>query len=330
MHYHHGLIFGKFMPVHAGHLALIEVAARQCERLTVSMTVTPDDPIPPDLRFGWLRSLLAERRTGTGTALEVVMEANDFHDPSLPLWEATKRWAAFIRRRFPTVDVFFCSEAYGEPLSHHLGLPCVWFDRERKHVPVSATQIRQNPFLYWAYIPAVVRPYFVKRICLYGPESVGKTTTGRQLAHYYQTEFVHEVARDLVFDSQFTADDIIRIGHAQTQAVLEATQRANKLLICDTDVITTQLYSQIYLNTIPPVLYDLEKQVQYDLYALLDIDVPWVADGLRDLGHRRQEIFTRFKTALDSRSIPYVRVSGDWPTRWAILTKAIDDLMGTF
>lgn len=167
----------------------------------------------------------------------------------------------------------------------------------------------------------------MKLICLYGPESVGKTTTGLQLAAHYQTQFVQEVARDMVFDNQFTVFDIIRIGHAQTNAVLEAAKTANKLLICDTDLITTQLYSQLYLNEVPLILYELEKQVHYDLYVLLDIDVPWVADGLRDLGHRRQEMFDLFKAALDDRQIPYVRVCGDWPTRWQTILEAIEETM---
>ncbi len=167
----------------------------------------------------------------------------------------------------------------------------------------------------------------IKRICLYGPESVGKTTLGRQLAAYYQTGFVHEVARDMLVTNDFSVADIIRIGQAQTDAVLGATQMANRLLICDTDVITTQIYAEVYLGQIPPVLYDLEKQVPYNLYLLLDIDVPWVADGLRDLGHRRTELFARFKTALDSRGIAYVRVSGDWAARWATVVEAIDALL---
>lgn len=164
----------------------------------------------------------------------------------------------------------------------------------------------------------------MKLICLYGPESVGKTTTGLQLAAHYHTQFVQEVARDMVVDNDFTVEDIINIGQAQTHAVLEAAKTANKLLICDTDLITTQLYAQIYLNEVPPILYELEKQVHYDLYFLLDIDVPWVSDGLRDLGHRRQEIFDLFKAALDDRQIPYVRVSGDWPTRWQTITNEIE------
>jgi HTH-type transcriptional regulator, transcriptional repressor of NAD biosynthesis genes len=318
----HGLVFGKFMPVHTGHLALIDFAVQRCDRLTVSVSYTPDDPIQPDLRLGWLRTLLADRPT-----IDIVAEADDFHDPALPIYEATRHWAAFIRRRFPTVTAFFCSEDYGDPLSHHLGLLCIYFDKARKIVPVSATQIRAQPARYWDFIPEIVRPYFVKKVCLYGPESVGKTTMGQQLAEHYQTAFVHEVARDLLTDNEFSLADIERIGHAQTEAVLRATQTANRLLICDTDVITTALYSEIYLNTVPPVLADLEKQVLYDRYFLLNVDVPWVSDGLRDLGHRRAEMYVRFRDALDRRGIAWVDVSGDWAQRWAIVTAEIDRIL---
>ncbi|GAB3257874.1 hypothetical protein GCM10027347_20770 [Larkinella harenae] len=167
----------------------------------------------------------------------------------------------------------------------------------------------------------------VKLICLYGPESVGKTTLTEQLAAHYQTDFVHEIARDLITTNDLTLDDYVRIGHAQTEAVLNAVPTANRLLICDTDVVTTALYSEIYLNAVPPVLADLEKAVPYDLYFLLNIDVPWVADGLRDLGHRRQEIYQRFKTALDERNIPYKVISGTWADRWATVTAEIDRLL---
>ena len=316
-----GLIFGKFMPVHHGHIALIEFAAAQCDHLIVSMNCTPTDPIDPERRMEWLRALFGHRNT-----IELVSVLDDFSDDDLPLWEATRLWSDFIKRRFPDIDGFFCSEAYGEPLSQHLGVPCIWFDPERQQVPVSATQIRQYPARYWDYIPEVVRPFFVKKICLYGSESVGKTTLAEQLAAHYQTVFVQEVARDLITSNDLTLDDYVTIGHAQTQAVLDATQKANKLLICDTDLITTELYADHYLQEVPPVLYELEKQIIYDRYFLLNIDVPWVADGLRDLGHRREEMYQRFKAALAERNIDYIDVSGDWAARWAIVTGEIDRL----
>lgn len=45
------LVIGKFMPIHNGHIALIEFAATQADEVIVSMSYTPNDPIDPDLRF---------------------------------------------------------------------------------------------------------------------------------------------------------------------------------------------------------------------------------------------------------------------------------------
>ena len=164
-------------------------------------------------------------------------------------------------------------------------------------------------------------------ICLYGPESVGKTTLARQLAEHYQTIFVPEVARDLITSNDLTPDDYVRIGEAQTAAVKNAIPLANKLVICDTDLITTELYAEIYLDEVPPVLYELEQEITYDRHFLLNVDVPWIADGLRDLGHRRQEIYRMFEEALIGRGINYVDVSGSWEERRTIVTGEIDRLL---
>ncbi len=314
-----GLVFGKFLPLHKGHLALIDFALGQCEKVIVSMSFTPQDPISPDIRFAWLQQIFGEN-----PRVELALEPDDFHNPALPLFEATALWAVFIKKRFPNIKAFFCSENYGQPLAQHLGIPCVLFDINREKFPISATQIRQKPFKYWAFIPTVVRPFFVKKVCLFGPESVGKSTLSRQLATFYDTQFVHEVARDVVTSNDFDINDIIKIGHAQQQAIHHKTLIANKLLFCDTDLITTQIYSEYYLQQIPPVLYDLEKACNFDQYFLLNIDVPWVADGLRDLGHKRQEMYQIFKQALLNRNINFIDVSGDWQTRQNIVKATID------
>lgn len=167
----------------------------------------------------------------------------------------------------------------------------------------------------------------LKRICLYGPESVGKTTLARQLAAHYQTVFVPEVARDLITSNELSPADYERIGYAQNAAIRAAESAASRVLICDTDVITTILYAEIYLGEAPALLFELEKEVLFDRYFLLDIDVPWVADGLRDLGHQRQEIYDRFRQALDTRGIDWVPVRGDWAERFQIVTAAIDELL---
>lgn len=168
-----------------------------------------------------------------------------------------------------------------------------------------------------------------KIVCLYGSESTGKSFMAKKLAEKYHTEFVPEVARELLTSNEFTEDDIIKIGYAQIDRINLKLKTANKILFCDTDTITTQLYSQHYLKVVPPVLHELEKQIQYDHYFLFDVDVPWVADGLRDLGAKRKEMFEFFKAALDQRNISYTLVQGDWTTRERTITDFIDSLLNS-
>ena len=166
------------------------------------------------------------------------------------------------------------------------------------------------------------------KICLYGPESVGKTTLARQLAEHYQTVFVPEVARDLITSNNLTTDDYARIAVAQAEAVRRAEPLANRVLICDTDLLTTQLYATIYGVPHPPILAHLAAQERFDAYFLLNTDVPWVADGLRDLGHRRAELFDLFEQALRRRGVAYTLVSGaSYDLRRALVIKKIDALL---
>jgi HTH-type transcriptional regulator, transcriptional repressor of NAD biosynthesis genes len=167
----------------------------------------------------------------------------------------------------------------------------------------------------------------VKMVCFYGPESTGKSVMAAHMAQKYQTEFVPEVARELIVTNDFTTGDIVKIGKAQDERIREKLRSANKVLFCDTDAITTQLYSQHYLNEVPAILYELERKVTYDLYFLFHIDVPWVEDGLRDLGHMRVQMFEVFKKALEQRNIPYILVSGDWTQRERVITDAVDRLL---
>lgn len=168
----------------------------------------------------------------------------------------------------------------------------------------------------------------IKKICFYGPESTGKSVMAKKMAEIYKTEFVPEVARELITSNIFKREDIINIGRAQTERIFLKARKANKFLFCDTDLITTQIYSRHYLKVVPPVLYELEKMVEYDQYFLFDIDVPWVSDGLRDLGEsqKRKEVFAIFKSELERRNIPYMLVSGDWDEREKIIVKALNNL----
>ena len=310
------------MPIHNGHLALINFASAHCDELIVSMSFTTSDLIPPMLRFSWIKEIFLSQHR-----IRPVMIADDFDDESLALRERTKKWSDHIKKFYPPIDIVFSSEIYGEPFAFHLHATHYPFDPERKAVPVSATLIRENPFKYWEFIPLAVRPYFVKKICFYGPESTGKTVLVEKLSKIYQTDFVPEVARELISSNDFTTEDIIKIGHAQLARIEQKIKTANKVLLCDTDVITTQLYSRHYLGSIPEVLYEIERKTHYDLYFLMDIDVPWVADGLRDLGHERQKMLAKFRKELTVRNLPFILVQGNYEQREDTVIREINRLL---
>ena len=314
-----GLVIGRFMPLHKGHVALVHFAAAQCDELIVSMTHTPGDRIPGPLRFEWLEK---EFQSLQNVKLEISPE--DFDDESIPLIDRIPGWSAFLKRRFPPFHVIFSSEEYGVQLAEDLGISHISFDPSRKKFPVSSKLILDQPFQYWDFIAAPARGYFVKKICLYGPESTGKSTMAKRLADVYHTEFVPEVSREIVTSNDFTLEDIIRIGEAQTERVIEKCASANKLLFCDTDLVTTQIYCRHYLKEVPQILFELERKVAYDLYFLFDVDVPWVADGLRDLSEKRPEMFNVFKEELEKRKIKYELLKGSYPERESQLIKRID------
>jgi len=317
-----GLVIGKFLPVHKGHLGLISFAARQCDELIVSLSDAPNDPIDARLRLGWLKKL-----TAFWPNVRVESIKDDFDREDLSIGARTTIWAAIINKTYGQIDKVFSSEAYGDSFAHNLGAISVEFDRARKMFPVSGTAIRKEPFNYWEFIPDEVRPYFVKRVCFYGPESTGKSSTAIRMAQRYNTVSVPEVAREMLTSNNFSVDDIIAIGQAQTARVHELSKVANKILFCDTDLIVTQIYSQHYLHAVPEILYHLEKQVTYDKYFFFDIDVPWIADGLRDLGNQREEMKEIFSNELRKRNINYTLVNGSIEERDQIIIKEIDNIL---
>jgi HTH-type transcriptional repressor of NAD biosynthesis genes len=317
-----GLVIGKFMPLHHGHIALIEFAAAHCDELIVSISYNSTDVISGELRLSWIKETFKDQRN-----IKAFSIIDDFDHEDLPLTERTQIWAERMQQVYPPIDMVFSSEEYGVSFAAALKAEHKSFDPERKLFPVSGTRIRENPFAHWKYIPKEVRPFFVKKICLYGPESTGKSVMAKQLANYYQTEFVPEVAREIVSSNEFTIDDIIKIGQAQTQRVLDKTKTANKILFCDTDLITTKIYCRHYLGEVPPILYELEKQISYNQYFLFDIDVPWVEDGLRDLGTQRQEMYNVFKNELLKREIPFIEVRGDFNQREKIVKEYVDSIL---
>ena len=321
-----GLIIGKFMPVHRGHIRLVEFGARHCDQLIVAVCSRPNEPIDGKLRYGWMKELFADNKN-----IKVVWVRKDLPQDKKPSRRASKIWSSYLKNRFGKVDIIFSSEIYGDYLAEYMEIVHGQFDLERKNVPVSATDIRNDPFGCWNYIPRTVRPYFVKKICIYGSESTGKSTLARELAKNYGTVWVPEFAREHIEkqNNKFSYKDMEKIGRGQLALEKMMIKKANRLLFCDTDSITTAIYSKHYFGKVPSLVKKLADKNRFDLYLFTKIDIPWVSDPLRDLGKERKEFEEIFQEELVKRKIPFVIVRGKYKNRLKSAIRAVENFLET-
>jgi len=172
------------------------------------------------------------------------------------------------------------------------------------------------------------------KVVLYGPESTGKTTLAEQLARHYNSVWVPEFARSYLQDKwnneRKTCEpkDLLPIAEGQIQQENYLSQKTDTVLICDTDLLETKVYSEVYYSeTCDPLITEYAIKNSYDLYFLTYIDTPWEADDLRDKPDERKQMFLAFKKALDKYEKPYVILKGDKKTRLEIAVGQIDKLL---
>jgi len=173
----------------------------------------------------------------------------------------------------------------------------------------------------------------VIKIAMYGPESTGKTTLASQLADEFNTIWIPEFARDYLQKKWYTKqeicsqEDLIPIAIGQTQLENEALKKANKILFCDTNLLVTKVFSDIYYSNCDAILERAAKKHKYDLIFLTDVDVPWEADDLRDKPNDRKTTFEIFEKALIDFKKPYIKLSGTKEDRFEKATKIISDFL---
>ncbi len=152
----------------------------------------------------------------------------------------------------------------------------------------------------------------IKKIAIIGPESTGKSTLARELAHNYNTCWVKEFSREF-FEKRaysYEIDDLITIAKGQILNEENACKSANELLFCDTDIITIKVWSEIVFNKVPEWINQKVKSHTYPLYLLCNIDVDWEPDKLRNNYHNRQYIYRLFVEELNKHSLNYKVING--------------------
>ncbi len=174
----------------------------------------------------------------------------------------------------------------------------------------------------------------IVKVVLFGPESSGKTTLSKLLARHYNTVWVPEYAREYLQNrwnnerKTCEISDMLPIAEGQMKLENELAIKADKILICDTDLLETKVYSEeFYDGSVDPGLEKAAVQNTYDLYLLTYIDTPWKKDDLRDRPEQRLEMFQAFENALKKYHRPYILLKGGKRNRLEIAIREIDKIL---
>lgn len=213
------------MPPHAGHQYLIEFARAFEPRLTVFLCSLSSEEIPGSVRFEWMRELFP--------AVEVVHITEEIPDAARTNEGAERIWAESLRERMDHDPAYvFASEEYGVALADALGARFVPVDPQRSTFPISAGEIRRDPFAHWDFIPAPVRPYFARRVVIAGDagSSDARTRLARELAAEFHTVFATDYSTYLSGtgfkgSSISGSGDIARAQQASEAALLRVANR---------------------------------------------------------------------------------------------------------
>ena len=305
-----GLTLGKFAPLHQGHQYLIEQARTQVDHLIVIIYACDELPLVSlDERVEWLTTLYPDVE---------VLPAPDGPKETGYTPEIMRAQEAYILKLLAGCKVthFFSSEPYGEHVSQALGARDVRVDMPRQHIPISATRIRQSWDLAQQYLHPVVYQSLVQKIVLLGAPSAGKTTLAMTLAQALKTEWVAEYGRTYweqhQIDRRLSPEDLLLIAQTQLKWEDEASLKAQRYLICDTNAFTTWHFANYYHGSALPELSHLAEQCwqRYAQVWVCDIDFPY-ADTWDRSGETNQREFQAFiLNYLQEQQIPYQLVSG--------------------
>lgn len=179
------------------------------------------------------------------------------------------------------------------------------------------------PIKFRAMIATPSTSESVKKVAVIGPECTGKTDLSKFLASHFKTEWVPEYARGFInkLNRPYDQSDLTKIAHGQVRMEEEWGQNANKILVCDTNLIVIKVWSEHKFGTCDPEILKMIDQRQYHLLLLTYIDVPWENDPQREHPDKREHFWNIYKQEAEKSKVPFIEISGD---REARRKKAID------
>jgi NadR type nicotinamide-nucleotide adenylyltransferase len=278
--------------------------------------------IPLDVRAGWIRSLYPDVRVIEAwdgpTAVGDTHEIRTMHESYI-------RDVLGIRK----VTAFYSSEFYGKHMSHALEAENRIVDEERQAVPVSASQIRENPYACRKYLHPLVYRDLVTNVVFLGAPSTGKTTLAECLAKEYGTVWMPEYGREYweqhQKDRRLSPEQLVDIARIHLQKENEMLSEADRYLFTDTNALTTAVFSRQYHCFVHQDLERLAKEAEtrYDLVFLCGTDIPYDNTWDRSGEGSRETFQKRIISDLRIRRVPFIPLSGTLEERIALVRRVL-------
>lgn len=322
-----GFVFGKFYPLHLGHLAMIQFAKCHCKELIVLVCCSNKEIISSTIRGNWLREELQDCQSIR--IIEYSYDESLLPNTSVSNKDVSRMWAAEFQSLLPDVDLLVTSEIYGDYVAGFMNIQHKIFDADRSRQTISASLIREDLIGFWDYLPDSVKRYFQKTIIISGTESTGKTTLAKNLTDLMPAVLVEEVGRELIKDSnKFTEADLYKVASAHAGAISDAKKQLNPLVIIDTDVYITQSYADFTLGKPLALSNHIYQLNQPDLRLYLDASVPHIQDGGRLSESDRNQLDHHHRKTLKKYNQDYCEVTGkDWEKRSAVAEYWVEKLV---
>ena len=286
--YNKALVIGKFLPLHKGHLALIDFAATQAETISVCVTGHDGEVISCTKRARWI--IESYMQNSSIRVCNLSYDPSKLNESSVSDIQSSEEWAEYLKaelENFSEIDVIIGSEMYVKYMADYLGISYIIYDEKREDMPISATDIKGDIIRYWDYLSPAAKRSYVQHICICGSESTGKSTVCKRLEEEYGfVTMIPEIGRCLVGKSALcevgTLKKIFTIHNDLLQAV--KNDPPTPIILWDTDNITTLSYLTFLHSFHQDVIDEVmgERQaVLADKYFFFEPNITFHDDGTR-------------------------------------------------
>lgn len=314
--------FGKYLPFHKGHQALIDFALTKSDYLYVVVCASKSEKIPASVRANWIRATYPAH--SNLEVIEFTYDESELPNTSVASREVSEVWSHLFSKLLPKIDTVITSEPYGEFVAEYMNVTHLPFDPQRAAVPISATQIRGSICDHWDFLPDAVKRHYQRKMVFLGTECTGKTSLSEAISQQINASWVSEVGRDIVADSNdFSPTQLWLIAEKHAENIQQACAELKPFVFIDTDIHITQSYSKFEFGEYQDFPAEWYASHAADFYVYLAKDLPFFQDGTRLDEKDRNQLDECHRETLRDFGIEFVEISGTWKERLQKLNRFV-------